>query len=66
MCRNVTGRRVMTRWEDERGQTITEYVTLVGMATSIAIVVCRILNVSLREAFRSVAQRMLSVITGYP
>lgn len=54
------------RWRSERGQTITEYVTLVGMVTGIALVVSNLLGASLREAFRSVAQRMLSVITGYP
>lgn len=48
----------------ERGQTTTEYVTVVGMVAGMAILVSNVLGLSLREAFRSVAQRMLSVITG--
>lgn len=56
----------LARWRSERGQTITEYVTVVGMVAGIALVVSNVLGASLREVFRSVAQRMLSVITGYP
>lgn len=54
------------RWLDERGQAISEYVVLVGSVATIAILVSRVLGFSLRETFRAVAQRMLSVITGYP
>ncbi len=56
----------LSRCRSERGQTITEYVTVVGMVAGIALVVSNVLGASLREVFRSVAQRMLSVITGYP
>ena len=54
------------RWRSQRGQTTSEYVALAGVTTAIAILMANVLGLSLRQAMESVAQRMLSVITGYP
>jgi Flp pilus assembly pilin Flp len=51
---------------DQRGQTMSEYLVLAGVTTAIAIVMSRMLGGSVKQAFASVAQRMLAVITGYP
>jgi hypothetical protein len=50
----------------QRGQTTSEYVALAGVTTVIAVLMANVLGLSLRQAMESVAQRMLSVITGYP
>ena len=50
----------------ERGQTTAEYVTLVGAVTLIAILMSNVLGFSLRQVLSNVAQKMISVITGYP
>lgn len=50
----------------ERGQTTSEYLVLMGTATAIAVLVSSTLGFSLRMALRTVAERMLSVITGHP
>ncbi len=54
------------RWRSQRGQTTSEYVVLAGVTTAIAILMANVLGLSLRQTMESVAQRMLSVITGYP
>jgi len=54
------------RRRDQRGQSTSEYVVLAGITTAIALVMANVLGTSLRQAMASVAQRMLSVITGYP
>lgn len=46
------------------GQTTSEYVVLMGLATGIAVVVATVLGFSLRQAFAQAAQRMVGVITG--
>ncbi|MCX6552471.1 MAG: hypothetical protein NTY02_15950 [Acidobacteria bacterium] len=58
--------RVRRRISDERGQSTSEYITLTGMVVSIAILVVNVLGVSVRLALQTAAQKMLSVITGYP
>ncbi len=49
---------------DTRGQTTSEYVVLMGLATGIAIIVATVLGFSLRQAFAQAAMRMVGVITG--
>jgi hypothetical protein len=41
-------------------------VALAGVTAAIAIMMANVLGLSLRQTMESVAQRMLSVITGYP
>jgi hypothetical protein len=53
-------------WKDEAGQSVSEYLVLTGMTTAIAILVANTLGVTIRQVFQSVAQRILSVVTGYP
>ena len=51
---------------DARGQATTEYVVLTGMVVSIAVLILNVLGGSLRDAFRAVVGRLLSVVTGTP
>jgi len=53
-------------WRSATGQSMSEYVVLTGMTTAIAILVVNTLGVTIRQVFQSVAQRVLSVVTGYP
>ena len=62
MCSNGS---LWRRAADERGQTTAEYVTLLGAVTAIAVIMSNMLGFSLRQVLSSVAQRMISVITGY-
>ena len=64
MCNHLVGARRRAR--DCRGQTTSEYVVLMGLATGIAVIVATVLGLSIRQAFFLAAQRMLSVITGTP
>ena len=63
MCSNGS---LWRRAADERGQTTAEYVTLLGAVTTVAIIMSNMLGFSLRQVMSNVAQRMISVITGYP
>ena len=51
-------------YDDERGQTATEYVVLSGMLAAICLAGFKILGGSMREAFRSAAMQVLSAVTG--
>jgi Flp pilus assembly pilin Flp len=62
MCNRLDALRRVAR--DRRGQTMTEYVVLMGLATGIAALVATVLGLSIRRAFYQVAERMLTVITG--
>jgi len=57
---------IRRRAADARGQSASEYVALTGMVVAIAVLVANGLGVSLRLALQTAAQRMLSVVTGYP
>jgi Flp pilus assembly pilin Flp len=54
------------RWKAASGQSMSEYLVLTGMTTAIAILVANTLGVTIRQVFQNVAQRILSVVTGYP
>ena len=48
------------------GQSATEYVVLMGLTTSIGVVVFNLLGGSVREALRRIAMGILSTVTGTP
>jgi hypothetical protein len=48
------------------GQSTTEYVLLMGMTTSIGVVVFNVLAGSIRQALKTIALAILSTVTGAP
>jgi len=56
----------LRRLSDERGQSISEYVTLTGLVVSVSLLVVNVLGLSIRHALQSVAEQILKVVTGYP
>jgi hypothetical protein len=54
------------RVADERGQSVAEYITLTGLVAGIALLVVTVLGGSIRLALQTAAQKVLSVVTGYP
>jgi len=58
--------RILRRALGERGQSTSEYLTLTGLVATLAILVVNVLGFSVRVALQAAAQKLLSVITGYP
>jgi hypothetical protein len=52
--------------ESAAGQSTTEYVVLMGVTTSVGVLVFNVLGGSIREALRTVALAILSTVTGTP
>jgi hypothetical protein len=55
-----------TRLRSEIGQSTTEYVVLMGVTTSIGLMVFHALTGSVRDALRTMALGILSTVTGTP
>ncbi len=64
MCSNLRLRA--RRFADERGQSVAEYITLTGLVAGLALLVVSVLGGSIRLALQTAAQKVLSVVTGYP
>jgi len=45
---------------------MSEYLALAGVTTAITIMMVNLLGVYIHDAFRSVSERVLQVVTGYP